>query len=155
VPTDFHGPLCGPANLLHHIPDSASPEVVKMGDQQSRHFFGFACHFWTASQPTSDQVAMKLESLLAVMICWAGLPVAAQTAPEKRQELESIVREYILQHPEVLVESVRLHQEREREARLQRSRGTIVARASELFDDPSAPVAGKCSKRRADRCIYG
>lgn len=80
---------------------------------------------------------------LAVFLL-AGLPAAAQEAVEEpaRPAIEKIVREYILQHPEVLMESVRLYQERERTAQKERSKGAVSAKLTDLQHDPSSPVAG-------------
>ena len=80
---------------------------------------------------------------LAVFLL-AGLPAAAQEAVEgpARPAIEKIVRDYILQHPEVLMESVRLYQERERTAQKERTRESVSARLTDLQQDPSSPVAG-------------
>ncbi len=58
-------------------------------------------------------------------------------------EIEQIVREFILRHPEVLMESVRAYQERERAAAQQRSRDAVVAKRGELFEDAASPAAGE------------
>jgi protein-disulfide isomerase len=72
------------------------------------------------------------------------LPVAAQepVLETPRPAIEEIVRQYILQHPEVLMESMRLHQARERAAQRERSKEAVLARLSDLQQDPSSPVAG-------------
>jgi len=59
-----------------------------------------------------------------------------------RPAIEQIVHQYILQHPEVLMESVRLYQERERAAQKERSKEAISARLKDVQQDPSSPVAG-------------
>jgi protein-disulfide isomerase len=53
------------------------------------------------------------------------------------------VREFILQHPEVLMESVRSYQERQRAEQQQQARKVIAARPTDLLDDASSPAAGK------------
>jgi protein-disulfide isomerase len=81
---------------------------------------------------------------LAVFLLGFGLPAAAQEVDEEpaRPAIEKIVRAYILQHPEVLMESVRLYQERERTAQKERSKEAISTRRTDLQQDPSSPVAG-------------
>lgn len=72
-----------------------------------------------------------------------SLPGAAQETsakPLNKAEIEQIVKEYILQHPEVLLESVRMHQERERASRQKRSQEVLGSRQSELTRDPSSPA---------------
>jgi protein-disulfide isomerase len=59
-----------------------------------------------------------------------------------RQAIEEIVHDYILKHPEVIVESVRSLQERERNAQTERSRQVIITRRDELLHDRESPVAG-------------
>jgi protein-disulfide isomerase len=70
------------------------------------------------------------------------LPAAAQQ-PEKqpsKTEIEAIVKEYILKHPEVIIESVRLHQERERASREQRAKDALTAKQQDLLFDPASPA---------------
>jgi len=72
------------------------------------------------------------------------LPGAAQEPllETSRPAIVQIVHQYILQHPEVLMESLRLYQERERTALKERSREAVSAKLSDLQQDPSSPVAG-------------
>src|SRR5260370_39818904 len=72
------------------------------------------------------------------------LPGAAQKPQleTSRPAVEQIVHQYILQHPEVLMESVRLYQERERAGQKERSKEAIAARLKDVQPDPSSPVAG-------------
>lgn len=71
-----------------------------------------------------------------------GLLLAAAAPAQDRAEIEKIVREYILAHPEVVMESVRGYQDRQRAERQREARGAIEARRAELLADPAAPVAG-------------
>jgi protein-disulfide isomerase len=75
---------------------------------------------------------------------------AEEIAPAlSRADIEKIVREYIMQHPEVLMESVQTHRERERLEAQRRSRDVVAANRRELFDDPASPVAGKTAAELA------
>jgi protein-disulfide isomerase len=68
---------------------------------------------------------------------------AAQAAPEPaRPAIEQIVREYILQHPEVIIESFRLYKEREQTSQKDQFKEAISASLSDLQRDPASPVAG-------------
>jgi protein-disulfide isomerase len=60
-----------------------------------------------------------------------------------RADIEKIVREYIIQHPEVLMESVQARRERERVESQRRSTDAVAANRRELFDDAASPVEGK------------
>ena len=63
------------------------------------------------------------------------------TTPPTKPEIEQIVKDYILQHPEVLLESVRQYQERERAAQQQKAKDSVAARQSDLLRDPTSPAS--------------
>jgi protein-disulfide isomerase len=67
---------------------------------------------------------------------------ANDTEQPARAVIEKIVREYILQHPEVLLESVQQYQERLRTAQKERTKEALNAKLTDLQQDPSSPVAG-------------
>jgi protein-disulfide isomerase len=71
-------------------------------------------------------------------------PARAQDAAQapSREALEEIIREYILKHPEVIVESVRAFQERQQAQARERSAAALVARRADLTQDPASPVGG-------------
>ena len=85
---------------------------------------------------------------LFVSLSVVGLIFASQlmaedglTVPSKA-DIEKIVREYILHHPEVLLESVQSQRDHERVEAEVRSEGAIVSNHRELFDNTSSPSAG-------------
>jgi protein-disulfide isomerase len=59
-----------------------------------------------------------------------------------QHELEQKIRQYILDNPEVVLESVRRFQEREEAAQKQRSREAVNTHLRELHVGPSSVVAG-------------
>jgi protein-disulfide isomerase len=59
--------------------------------------------------------------------------------PANKSEIEQIVKDYIMKHPEVVLDSVRAYQERERAAQQQKAKDAIVTRQSELLRDPASP----------------
>ena len=61
----------------------------------------------------------------------------------EKPAIEEIVKQYILQHPEVLVESVRRYQEREQATQRQRTREAVLASLNDLQRDPSSPATGR------------
>jgi len=80
---------------------------------------------------------------VALLLSTCRLYGEDKSAPMSRQDIEQIVQEYIQQHPEVIIEAVRAHQERERIAAQQRSGEAILAKHHELFEETASPVAGK------------
>lgn len=81
---------------------------------------------------------------VAVFSFLAMLPAAAQQAGEEpaRPAIEQIVREYILQHPEVLIESIQMYKSRAQTAKTGQSKEALAASLTELQQDPSSPVTG-------------
>lgn len=67
---------------------------------------------------------------------------AQATEPDFRAQVERIIREYLGENPEVVVEALRAFQDRQRQAERQRQTQSLDARADEMFSDPDAPVAG-------------
>jgi protein-disulfide isomerase len=63
-------------------------------------------------------------------------------AGRSKAEIEQIVREYIIQHPEVLMESVRVHNERERAESQRRAKEAMATNRRELFDNSASPASG-------------
>ena len=87
------------------------------------------------------------QTLAALLLC---LTVPAAPAPADqlagdglgRAEIEAILRDYLLAHPEVVVEALRAYERRQAEQQATRARQTIALHADELFDDPATPTGG-------------
>jgi protein-disulfide isomerase len=67
---------------------------------------------------------------------------AEQPGTVPRQAVEEIIHDYILKHPDVILESMRLLRERQRTAEKERAREAIIARREELLHDPTFPTGG-------------
>ena len=79
----------------------------------------------------------------------AALVLTAPAAPaaeifDKAQKaaIEKLVHDYLMAHPEVILDSVKRLEARERDAESQRNKGKIAANAEAIFRDPEAPVGG-------------
>ncbi len=59
-----------------------------------------------------------------------------------REAIEQVVREYLLKHPEVIIESIEGLQKRERAEESRKAEQALVQNQSKLFEDPASPVAG-------------
>lgn len=77
-----------------------------------------------------------------VLFASPALPAEQETTQRSVEDIEKIVREYLLKNPEVIFEAVERHQAQEREKQAERARTAIVERKKELFEDPASPVAG-------------
>ena len=79
----------------------------------------------------------------ALVLGSCSLAAQEQSPAALRQQIEQVLRQYILDHPEVVLESLKTYQQREQVAQRDRAKGLIVAREAELLHDASSPAAGK------------
>jgi len=89
---------------------------------------------------------VSIGTLMLCCVAVAAVPLrpagAAELAPEQRREIESIIRDYLLQHPEVLIEAMRAAEEKVKTEAGEKAKQALIARGSEIFDDPGTPVGG-------------
>jgi protein-disulfide isomerase len=119
-------------------PVVSGPDIAPSGSSASA-FFSPA----RSSHPPPRRLPL-LPVLLGVWAIWSvGLsqPAAAAT-PELRQEMEEVIRQYLHDHPEVVVDALQAMEERERHAQRERASEAIRAHADELFNAPEDPVGG-------------
>lgn len=91
--------------------------------------------WWNRSASYATLIAV---ALAGQPFAWGGELPHALT----KQDVEAIVQQYIMEHPEVLLQSVEALREREEAAKKQQARGALMSHQADLFEDPSAPVAG-------------
>jgi protein-disulfide isomerase len=89
---------------------------------------------------------MSIGTMTLCCVAVAAMPLrpagAAELAPEQRREIESIIHDYLLQHPDVLIEAMRAAEEKVKTEAGEKAQQALVARRSEIFDDPGTPVGG-------------
>ncbi|MBT3305463.1 MAG: DsbA family protein [Alphaproteobacteria bacterium] len=68
-------------------------------------------------------------------------PAAAMTDAE-REKIESVVKDYILSNPEVIIEAIQGLRERDERANREKAQGNLVKLQGELLRDPDSPVGG-------------
>ena len=95
----------------------------------------------------SKKFSLTLSALFLLFMASApaqkSLSTQAPLPEGSRQAIEQIIHQYILQHPEVVRESVRLGEERERAEQKERTKAAVLAKLNDLQQDPSSPVVGK------------
>ncbi len=71
-------------------------------------------------------------------------PVAAQAGmtDAQKKEIEAIVRQYILDNPEVLFEAADKHQQKQEEAAAEAAKKVLAEKSDELFKNPAYAVLG-------------
>ena len=89
---------------------------------------------------------MSVGTLTLCCVAVAAVPLrpagAAERAPEQRREIESIIHDYLLQHPDVLIEAIRAAEEKVKTEAGEKAQQALIARRSEIFDEPGTPVGG-------------
>ena len=91
-------------------------------------------------------IGMRMISLaaLAAAIGFGVAARAADPAPPAldRPQIERIVRDYLREHPEVILEAVDAFKKKQEEAELADIKKAMDARRAEIVSDPSSPVGG-------------
>jgi protein-disulfide isomerase len=59
-----------------------------------------------------------------------------------KQALEQAIRSYLLEHPEVIIQSLEKFEQKERAAREQQAGEALTARKDELYNHPMTPISG-------------
>jgi protein-disulfide isomerase len=81
-----------------------------------------------------------------VCICALGYPLLSSAAEPSalapREQIETIIREYLRDHPEAVVEALQEMQRRQQAEQHRRVVESIAAHQAELAQDPSSPVSG-------------
>ena len=82
-----------------------------------------------------------LVAILALGGAVAGNADDALTAPQA-EAVKKLVHDYLLEHPEVIVDSLKAADERQQAGNQAEQQKVITERHAELFDDPASPVLG-------------
>jgi protein-disulfide isomerase len=87
---------------------------------------------------------MPIGALTLCCAAVAAVPLhaagAAELPPEQRQAIEAIIHDYLLQHPDALIEALRAAEDKVKTEAGEKAKQALVARRSEVFDDPGTPV---------------
>jgi protein-disulfide isomerase len=84
--------------------------------------------------------------LAAALVLPAPAAVAAdQFTPAQHREIEQVLRDYLAQHPEVLLDALQTAEAKANRETRERAQATLVAQRHEIFDDPATPVGGNPS----------
>jgi len=86
--------------------------------------------------------AIRTPLLTAAFLLLAGGAGAAEFSDKQRDEIGVIVREYLLQNPEVLIEMSQELEKRQKVAENENRKAALTANADEIFRSPDDFVAG-------------
>jgi len=67
---------------------------------------------------------------------------AAEINPEQRRAIEEVVRDYLMQNPDVLIEALRVAEDKANRDADAKAAIVLRDRRGEVFDDPATPVGG-------------
>lgn len=67
---------------------------------------------------------------------------AEDIKPEQTKAVEKIVRDYLIQNPEIIVEALEAYKKKQKQAEADATRRTLAERKAELRRDPGSPVGG-------------
>ncbi|MBP2294830.1 DsbA family protein [Azospirillum rugosum] len=82
--------------------------------------------------------------LTAALAAFSPVAVQAQSTMDdaQRKAIEGVVRDYLMQHPEIILEAVDALQQRQKQAEEDRARQALAANKKALFQNPADPVVG-------------
>jgi protein-disulfide isomerase len=83
-------------------------------------------------------------ALLLTLLVFAPLPAAAADSftSEQRKELEGIVHDYLLAHPDIMLEVLQAAESRIKSDSHDKAAKALTEHKNELLADPNSPVAG-------------
>jgi protein-disulfide isomerase len=85
----------------------------------------------------------KLSAVAAGLLLLAPAAAPAQSfSPAQRSEIERIVHDYLVQHPEVLQEAMTELEKRQATAEAEKAKAAIATHAASLFNSPRQVVVG-------------
>lgn len=87
-------------------------------------------------------VSMVLPILVLAIAAPAPSSATGEVTPEQKAAFEALVREYILEHPEVVVESLQRWQEQQKAESERKTKAALAEYRDMLENDPATPVAG-------------
>ncbi|MAF96796.1 MAG: hypothetical protein CMM60_13745 [Rhodospirillaceae bacterium] len=67
---------------------------------------------------------------------------ALSFSPAERRKIESVIRDFILKNPEIVIEAIRGLQARDKRDAQARSKANLVKFRGEIFNNPATPVGG-------------
>ncbi|MPY76100.1 MAG: thioredoxin domain-containing protein [Alphaproteobacteria bacterium] len=86
-------------------------------------------------------LVLPLTTLLFAAGAAGATGAIAADAPDK-QALDQAIRSYLLEHPEVIIESLEKFEQKQRAARDRASADALASRQDELYNHPMTPVTG-------------
>lgn len=87
-------------------------------------------------------LCLLLSGLMWVLPMSATTQKKPQFSPAEKKQIEKIIRDYLISHPDVLLEAARALQEKERAVQMQRVKKVIRENTDKLFNSLNSQVMG-------------
>ncbi len=85
---------------------------------------------------------MALPIAAAVLFAWPAAAPAQTFSPDQRQQIETIIKDYLIAHPEVMQDVLAAVDKHQKEAEAAKSAAIIKANQATLFNSPHQVVLG-------------
>jgi protein-disulfide isomerase len=86
-----------------------------------------------------------IKRLLTILLLLASTAAVAHAADFSKEQIEQIVREYLMKNPDVIMDSLRAAQAKQREVQRGQQLQAVAKHREELLRDSSSPVGGNVS----------
>ncbi len=94
--------------------------------------------------PAARRLAASM-AILAALATAAAAPASAQNSGPGKAEIERIVRGYLLENPEIIVEALDAYKKKQEATEQAAVSAALKARKTEIESDPDSPVGGNPS----------
>jgi protein-disulfide isomerase len=91
------------------------------------------------------KILRPLTIALSLVLAFAGIAAAAEFNDKQADEIRAIVKQYLIDHPEVIQEALRANEERQQRAEDERRNQALQSNASDIFRSGDDLVAGNSS----------
>jgi protein-disulfide isomerase len=86
---------------------------------------------------------LTLTALAALILAGPSTTAAAQEfSSDQEQAIREVVRDYLLENPEIIMESIQILRQRQEEAAQAQAQATLTQNGAALRDDPNSVVGG-------------
>jgi protein-disulfide isomerase len=103
----------------------------------------YRSHFWGNIMQLYRWFAFLAFNILALVPGPASAVDAGNLAGPERTAIETIIHDYLLQHPDVLIDALRIANAKLRADALEKKKTELKRYRKELIDDPATPTTGK------------
>ena len=92
--------------------------------------------------PRRAILAASLWLAAALVLLPRAAAAADQFTPAQQREIERVVRDYLTNHPEMLLDALQAAEAKANSEAHDKAQAALVERRREIFDDPATPVGG-------------